>query len=284
MIKKLFLILPFFIFGIIALYFFDITSLVYTVLWNNEYKKGEYEKAIIYHEKAYDLTNDSILKYNIALDNYKLKEYERSEKLLTEMDDSQNPKIEAKKYFSLWNTLYFLWEKDSNTEETIKKWEKSLSYFQRSFDYKKSKEAEENYIYVEEKLKKLKEEQQKQKENQNKEEKSDEWEDTSEKQNKDEPKKEDQKTGEEEQSNEKKGGEIWSSSQGWQAWNNLESITEDEKKYLEWYAEYLEEKQKQNQQFFNNGSSWNGFNDIFDSFFNNPMFSNELPGNEEKDW
>lgn len=265
MIKKLFLIIPFFIFGIIALYFFDITSLVYTVLWNNEYKKGEYERAIMYHEKAYDLTKDSILKYNIALDNYKLKEYERSEKLLSEMDDSQNPKIEAKKYFSLWNTLYFLWEKDSNTEETIKKWEKSLSYFQRSFDYKKSKEAEENYIYVEEKLKKLKEEQQKQKEQQNKEEESDESKGDSEQQNKDDPKKE-------------------SSSQGWQAWNHLESITEDEKKYLEWYAEYLEEKQKQNQKFFNNKLSWNSFDDIFNSFFNNPMFSNQLPWNEEKDW
>lgn len=267
MIKKLLTILPFFIFGILSLYFFDITSFVYTVLWNSEYKKGDYSRAIMYHEKAYDLTKDSNLKYNIALDNYKLEKYERAEKFLSEMGNSENPKIEAKKYFALGNTFYFLWEKDSNIEETIKKWEKSLSYFQTSFDYKKSKEAEENYIYVEEKLKKLKEKEQQKKQ-----------------QNKDESKKEGEKSGENGEPEEKKGDETGSNSNGGQVWNNLESITEDEKKYLEWYAEYLEEKQKQNQKFFNNGSSWNGFNDIFDSVFNNPMFSNELPWNEEKDW
>lgn len=278
MIKKILLILPFFIFGIITLYFFDITSFVYTVLWNNEYNNGEYERAITYHEKAYDISKDSSLKYNIALDNYKLKEYEKTETLLSEMGDSQKPKIEAKKYFTLGNTLYFLWEKDSHIDETIKKWEKSLSYFQRSLDYKKTEEAAENYKYVEEKLKKLKEEQQ------DKNEQNDEKKDSSEKQNNGEQKNEGKKSDENQKWEEKSSEEKESSSEGGQGWNNLESITEDEKKYLEWYAEYLEEKQKQNQKFFNNKSAWNGFDDIFNSFFNNPMFSNELPWNEEKDW
>lgn len=266
--KKLIFIICFLLFFAFLLYVFFI---VYNNnLGNNYYNKKDYKKAISYHQKSNNLLKNKYSQYNLWLDNYKLWNYEKAKNFFENIQWGNNKNFNQKLFFNLGNTFFYLWKKEQDINNKIKKWEKSLEYFAKSLAIQDDKKSQENYNYVKKKLDELK----KEKEESEKEIQEKNWEENKQK----------EKTSS--WSQEKGKEEKWKISDtnnSWKSWNTKDSLTQEEEEYLEWYKEYLERNQKENQIYFNNSSETQS-DDIFESFFNNPFFDNSSLWGNEKDW
>ena len=187
--------------------------------------------------------------------------------------------------YNVWNVNYKLWKKSItlkgiDLEEVIKLWEKSLDFYKNSMKIKYTKEAEENYDFVKNKLEELKKKQenQKKKQDNNKQEKKQnkywkEWE------NKQEEKKWN--------SWEKKD---WKTAGQQGGFSPLQKLSPQAKQQIKAYEEKLKQEQKRNAKNFgkvykeqDNNDIFNNFNDFFedDPFFDNSLLNNK---DQKKDW
>ncbi len=207
---------------------------------------------------------------------------------------------------NLGNTLYMLGSWATTPQEKLQYWNQSLSFYSGALQIQtESKPTQENYEFVKKKIQELsgqqkKDDSQNQKSQSGSSDKGSPWD-----------KGQSQQKWEKEKQNQ--SGESWS---GWQSdkqqnwnsswpsqsqslqqpkrdeqyqlhtWSQVWNLSESEKEELKNYQSYLEQLQKQNQQFFNKKPSTDSSDPFWafvDPFTGKPLFQDNLNQNE-KDW
>ena len=184
------------------------------------------------------------------------------------------------------NIYYRLGEQAKNPEETTSLWKLALESYSGALQVKEDIETRANYDFVKEKLKQNEETSKSQKEsNEAKDDSQQAW-----------------KSGSWTETNSGKTQEWdkqWSQSNAAGTWsnqwnfNNVGSgsdakwLSEDQKKQLEQYLQDMKKNEKEYRQFFNTtpSPSQNGISDMIKNFFwDDPFFSNNIGGEQKKDW
>ncbi len=196
-------------------------------------------------------------------------------------------------FYNLGNSYYRFWQK---TDEKILNYEKSLENYEKSIDIKKEENAQDNYDFVLEQLNKLKEEkslEEEEQEKSNEEQNSQQHQEGSDKennQNDSESKEKNEQTNSQKNSNfvEKSNNEKNNTQSSQDKINpdfekqEIYLLTDDEKKYLENYGKYIEDSQRDYNNYFDKQNQ-DSTRDLFDMFFEKKFLENNNSWSQ-KDW
>lgn len=308
--KKLNITIFIIICAIIGAFLIDLKSIFsfyLVVKWNIFYAQKNYTGAEDNYTEALPYSDDkNVISNNLWNALYKKQNYKDAISNYSKMTEKNDENIFNKSH-NLWNAFYKLWEAEKDDNKKIELWKNSVSSYKKALTLNvniNKDETNKNYLFVLEKLKKLEEKKKKEEEERKKKEE--------EAKKKEEQKKQEwNKSGsgtseawkEWEQKNE---WENWKqenqNSVWWKTWTNQgtwfsnlwwsgsesEKLTEEEKKELEQYIQYLKDFNKQNQQFLRNGTNKpNTMDDMINNFFwNDTLFNQIIPDNtwNKRDW
>jgi len=130
------------------------------------YQKGDYaasrEK---YAEALKKIPESDIINFNLGTALYKDEDYEKAADHLQKALLSENDELKKGAYYNLGNALYKsgIMHEEDDISLAISSLEKSLSQYERALAIDKDDDAQHNYEYVKEELKRLKVKQQQQK-------------------------------------------------------------------------------------------------------------------------
>lgn len=263
----------FIILWLLIINLYSIASFYENYSWKNLYETKDYSWSILKFEKSWNIN----WVYNKANSLYKQQNYEEGIKEYKSILTDKKNELNFRLNHNIWNSFYRIWESNEDIEIKIKNWQESVNFYTDALNIKYDEQTKQNLEFV---LKKIKEN------------KSEE-EDKDNKQNKDDSQNSDnQENTWSWTSQEDNSSESWSWNTNKSSWetdneNKWENNLSDEQiQALKQYEEALKEEQKNNTDSFNKVYEESNTNDIFDNFFNDPFFNNDLLNNtnEEKDW
>lgn len=240
---------------LIIINLFTIIPFYNNYMWIKYAWKQEYEKAHFYFQK----TPNHHSRYNDAIIYYKEWEYEKALETSYYSVNSDNMDLKFKSEHNLGNIYYKIWEKEDNKDKKLENYLNSLMYYDYALNIKYDIETKKNRDFVEEKIKKLEEEK-------NNEEQSQESNNSNQGEDKAEDNKQNWNTKENETENNNNQENTNSN-------NESSSLSEEDIKNLEEYAQFLKDIQSSNSEAFNKVYEEQS-NDPFGVFFEDEFFNN----------
>ncbi len=271
----------------------------YNSLGNIYYKAHSFENATNYHKKADEKLSNNTTKYNLWWDYYKLWDYKKAKEYFDNIKTETWKVEDLEMDYNLGNTHYRLWEKDQNIQNKIELWKNSLNNYQKVLEKKKNKKTQENYDFVEKKLKDLEDKNKDNNKEQDKKTNEQKWQWDSNDESKQWWEQQDKNWKEEDWISKWEKKQDEASKQKNKSWkwestdtkkdSEKKSLSEEEQKQLEQYNEQLKQEQKNNSSFFGKKNQGNS-QDIFDIFNQDPFFGNtqnfddSILNKNDKDW
>lgn len=255
----------------------QIGNYYYNFVWNSVYEQDDFTWALENYTIAENFSSTPQTSLNIWNAKYKLWDYDDAisdfEKTLEQNDDKKND-TQFKSYHNLWNAFFQKGEQEQVTDTKIQLYTQSIESYDQALDIKDDQQTQENKKIVEQKLDALKKNLENQEKNtaQNQ---NNEWEnessqwatwDQDQKQN-----------AQSQNSNQSTDNENYNVSGD----QEPEKLSQEDKQYLENYLEFLQRIQQENQWDFNSKNE--PPKDIFDIFWVDPFFSDDIRGSE-KNW
>jgi tetratricopeptide (TPR) repeat protein len=127
-----------------------------------EYNAGNYDRALQEYERLIQRrTNDHRLHFNAGAAAYRDRKYDEAAKQFAATLNAPDLRLQALGYYNQGNALYYLGDRDSDTNKRKAAWEKALQAYQSSIKLnQQDADAKFNYEFVKKKLEDLKQQQQ----------------------------------------------------------------------------------------------------------------------------